>query len=210
MTNANKTIYIDVEQMKGAIGFIFGKGQEVVYTGKIIEPMSISNKKERVYGILADSFDVNFIFEKNVLKHDFYPVPKLTVFAVDSCGGCFCTTNNNMSMKEECADIYYIDKNLKCIFLASNLNRFMSMLVFCASWREDYNIDTAIKTQISTAENEYLIEYLKLKNLPLQNKVDTAIVIYPSFEDAKKYIEFYNVTELLAKMDRLEQETNDL
>jgi len=209
-------VYIDIEQPRfqngaGAFGIIVtndGLQQDVIYTGKSVLSMPVSNKIETSYQILADEYNVCFIFDDNIPKLQFYPVPQLLIFAIDSLGGCFVSTNTAMDIKEEDAPIYYIDNNLRVFYLSSNLLRFLEIVVFCPMWKEKLGL-TCDSMLFAKQGQEHLIRTLNLQNnnvaFGLNEENTDNIVIYPTFDEAKKEIPFYDVENIITQLKSLTQ-----
>ena len=197
-------VYINAEQeclKNGAVGVLIadekGKQKEIVFTGKIISTMSIKEKNEKVYQILAEEYDVCFIFDDNVPNIDFYPVPKLEIFAYDSFDGYFCSTSNDLNINEKDAPIYYVDKILNCYYLTSNLREFFELITYNPLWKKELFGYDILHTK-SQENKQYLIDILNLYegNCRKEIKIDKSIIMYKSFEDAKKVISFYDLTEI--------------
>lgn len=202
-------VYIDVEQVcfkNGAIGIILadenGKQKEIVFTGKIVSSMSVKEKSEKVYQILAEEYDVCFIFDDNIPNIDFYPVPKLEIFAHDSFDGYFCTNSSHFSIKEKDAPIYYVDKMLNSYYLAPNLLEFIGLILNKPPWKKEFfGFD---RLQIKSQENkQYIVDRLNIYDGCYKKEIfmDKSIKIYKSFEDAKKVISFYDLTEMIERLD---------
>lgn len=200
----SETIYIDMEQsyFHNRAGAFFivdnnGKPCEIVYTGKTYLPMSACYKKEKVYQILADEFDVRFIFEDNIPRFNFYPIPRLEIFAADSIGGCFGAIKNPVAFEEDDSPIYYISSD-KPIYIAPNLKEFIQLIVFCADWRK--SIASSYNKSGNIIAKDYLIDTLKLKENVHNREGDINknkdLQIYNSFEEANKHIEFYDISKL--------------
>lgn len=202
-------VYIDVEQecfKNGAIGVIFadekGKQKEIVLTGKIVSSMSVKEKSEKVYQILAEEYDVCFIFDDNIPNVDFYPVPKLEIFAYDSFDGYFCTTSSHFSINEKDAPIYYVDKMLNSYYLASNLLEFIELILNKPSWKKEFlGFD---RLQIKLQENkQYIVDRLNLYDSCYKKEIlmDKSIKMYKSLEEAEKVISFYDLTEMIERLE---------
>lgn len=168
------------------------KQQDIIYAGKFVLPMPISDRAE--ISLFSDEYDVCFIFDDNIPNLQFYPVPQLFIFAIDSFGGCFASTNIEMNI-EKTAPIYYIEKNFKAHYLSPSLKKFLELVVFNPLWKKELNLPGKINLNISKQRQEYLISKLNLQNsdtiLDL-NKPTTSIKIYSSFDEAKKEIQFFN------------------
>lgn len=199
--NREGTIYMDIEKIRlqdRAAAFYIqedqGQMQNVIYTGKIISAMPIQEKTEKVYEILANDYDVHFIFEDSLPDLSFYPVPMLEIFAVDSFDGCFGTTCSGMSILDQNALIYYIDKNLKSYYLAENLREFISIIVSDLKWRKRLGLEFISELSVSRASKDYLTHMLGLKRLEDLNhwkkEMEERVMIFSSYNEAAKVIDF--------------------
>lgn len=207
IVSSDEKIYIDIEQIllkDGAFGVaIIGensKSKEIIYTGKILSSMPISEKaEERAYKILDDDYDICFIFDDNIPNIDFYPVPKLEIFAFDSYNGFFCSANDS---SEEDAQIYYIDKSLNIYYLASNIHEFIRLCIYNPEWKNKLFKHDLIKEK-ADENKQYIIDKLKLSDISYKKEIeiDKSIKIYNSFEDAKKEISFYDLSEIKNKLE---------
>lgn len=201
MLNREGTIYMDIEKIRlqdRAAAFYFrenqGQMQNVIYTGKIISAMPIQEKAEKAYEILANDYDVHFIFEDSLPDLSFYPVPMLEIFAVDSCDGCFGTTCSGMSILDQNAPIYYIDKNLKSYYLAENLREFISIMVSDLKWRKRLGLELASVLNVSKGGKDYLTHILGLKHMEdldhREKEIEERVMIFSSYAEAAKFIDF--------------------
>ncbi len=204
---SEEKIYIDAEQIglkNGTFGVIIsdenGKPKEIVYTGKILTSMPISEKtKERAYKILAEDYDICFIFDDNIPNIDFYPVPKLEIFAFDSYNGFFCSANDS---SEKNAQIYYIDESLNIYCLASNIHEFIRLCIYNPEWKNKLFKHDLIKER-ADENKQYLVDKLKLSDINYKEEIEIekSIKIYNSFEEAKKEISFYDLSEIKNKLE---------
>ena len=80
-----RKVYLDRTQMKTCTG-IFLKDAEVILTGTTVYAMPVKDKNEE-YQRFAKEYDIHFIFEDDVPAVDFYTVPMVEIFALDSAGG---------------------------------------------------------------------------------------------------------------------------
>lgn len=200
----SESIYIDMEQSffknkmsASSIGII---GEEVIYTGKTIHPMPSLYKKEKAYQILADEFDVKFIFDDDIPEFHFYPIPCLEILAIDSRGGCIGSSNNLVSLDEDYAPIYYISNENKPFYIASNLKEFLRLIVFCTDWKKYIDSTYSRTHNISKEAKDYLIDTLKLKEYlhdwePCYLK-NQDLQIYNSIDEAKQYFRFYDLSNV--------------
>lgn len=205
----NKIVYIDIEQLQReyggvpGIGIIGGAGetQAPVCSGKIIMSMPASDRREKAYQILADEYDIRFIFDDEIPNLEFYPVPNLAVFAVDSMGGCFGSTNLAVDMAEKQAPIYYVNRELHCHRLASDMREFIQLIVFRTDWKKGLADVGLSAVKPSSAGEDYLIRALNLKrnNAGSYDVQETEgdIRIYPSLEAARQVLAFFDLNGML-------------
>jgi len=116
-----KKLYFDQPQPDGCIG-IFLSDAQAIRAGVSISSMSVKHKNSE-YRFFADAYDIRFIFDDDVPAIDFYAVPHVEIFAVDSRGGYFCMPG--AADFESGAPVYYIDKQKKCFLLADNGQNFL-------------------------------------------------------------------------------------
>lgn len=211
MSMEEKILYIDVEQLYrrygGVPGFCItndlGKAQEPVCTGKVILSMTVTEKQEKAYQILAEEYDVRFIFDDAIPKLEFYPIPQLGIFAIDSLGGCFGSTNVVVDISEENAPIYYVNNELQYYYLAANLLAFIQLVVFQPEWKKGIVKDGYLAVDPSLEGKVYLLNALNLNRdnvaLNADKEIKNTIIIYQSFEEAKKVMTFYDIKEVGAR-----------
>jgi len=204
-----KTFYIDIEQLSQSyggvpgIGVINGKGEalKLVCAGKTILSMPASDRHEKAYQVLAEEYDVRFIFDDEIPKPEFYPIPQLGIFAVDSLGGCFGSTNVAVDISEEEAPVYYINNELQCYRLAANMLGFIQLIVFRPDWKNGLAKDVFLAAGPSPGGKEYLVKALNLKRnntAPYGVKdIKDEVVIYPSLEASQKEVVFYDIGDIL-------------
>lgn len=174
----------------------------VIYAGKVMNPMPVTDRKEKSYHILAKYYDIHFIFEDQAPAPEFYPVPSLELFAFDSEDGYFGATS--FPELDGKAPVYYIDHALHCYYLGGNLREFLSMAVFYPDWKKRFrtiapenSCQPEHKTECSLEDRNYLIERLQLRcrNFPDTEHIPehAEIKIYASIHDAKMEIEFLKI-----------------
>lgn len=209
MSIDDKTLYIDVEELhqryEGAIGLCItddsGKEQVPIFTGKVILSMPVKDKQEKAYEILAEEYDVRFIFDNAIPELKFYPIPQLNIFAIDSLGGCFASTNAAVDVSQNNAPIYYVNKELQCYCLAENLLSFIHLIVFQPDWKKGLVKDGDLTMAPSLEGKEYLIDTLKIDRDQVASGAEIelaeTITIFESFKAAKKVIAFFDISELV-------------
>lgn len=89
----------------------------------------------------AEEYDIHFVFEDNVPKIDFYTVPMVEIFAVDSDGGYIVSVGQSTDLQED-IPICYIDADKRCYLIAENGKEFL-MNVY--QWKEQLTPCTNIE-----------------------------------------------------------------
>lgn len=112
-----KKVYLDKSKKNMCIS-VFLKDVEVVLAGTKVSAMSVKHKNNE-YKKFAEVYDIHFIFEDNVPKIDFYTIPKVDIFAIDSAGG-YIGSFGQVTDLEADVPICYIDAEKKCYLIASN------------------------------------------------------------------------------------------
>lgn len=105
-------VYCDCTNEPGCVGVLLGREIEVVFTGT---QLHIEAAKYRTLPLalrLAQECDLHFWFSDEQPELPFYTVPKTEVFAHDSRGGFFVTTEH--AALDWSAPLYYIDPMLVC------------------------------------------------------------------------------------------------
>lgn len=130
-----KKVYLNVEsgKFKNTIGVSLKRdGKEILagWAGKNFAP-SVMTCEENGFTSLQRKRGVFLIWEGNIPKLDFFPVPSLTLFARDHAGGFFAYAEKN---GEDA--VYYISEKLECWYLAKNIREFVQMTVFEPNWKE--------------------------------------------------------------------------
>ncbi len=121
-----KRIYFDSEKI-GKVPEI--EGYAVSPAGKGFAPF-VMTCEENGFTSFQRKRGVYLIFEGNIPKLDFYPVPKLTLFAHDGEGGYFTHAGKGLD-----SPIYYISKELECWALAGDFRTFVQTVVFEPDWK---------------------------------------------------------------------------
>lgn len=118
-----RKVYLDTTQTDMCIS-IYVNDAEVVLAGASVNTMSVKHKNSE-YQKFAEKYDVHFIFADDVPKVDFYTVPLVDIFAVDSAGG-YVGSVGQLTDLEADIPICYIDAEKKCYLIATNGNDFLS------------------------------------------------------------------------------------
>ena len=118
-----KKVYLDTTQSNMCMS-VFVKDAEVVLAGTTINAMSIKHKNDE-YKRFAEEYDIHFIFEDDVPKVDFYTIPMVDIFAVDSFGGYIGSIGQRADLQQD-IPICYVDCEKKCYLIAENGAEFLS------------------------------------------------------------------------------------
>lgn len=131
---------------------VFMKDTQLIPAGASVYSMPVSLKNE-VYEKFAREFDVHFIFDDQIPGIDFYAVPFLSIFAVDSSGGMF-TSVGSLTDFESDAKIVYIAPDRKIYHLADNGKEFIESI---ALWRENMKpfSEAELFRDVSHAKEKY-------------------------------------------------------
>ena len=118
-----KKVYLDTTHANMCIGAIVSDS-EVVLAGASVNAMSVKHKNSE-YQRFAEEYDIHFIFKDNVPAIDFYTIPMVEVFAVDSVGGYIGSIGQHTDLEAD-IPICYIDSEKRCYLIAANGNDFLS------------------------------------------------------------------------------------
>lgn len=124
-----KKLYIDKIENSGCFS-IFVKDAEVNWVGATVYSMSIKHKNSE-YQRYATDYDIHFIFDDNIPSLNFYTIPLIDIFAVDSEGGYMGSLGEVINLEGD-APICYIDKDCNCFLIAKNGKEFLNN---AASWK---------------------------------------------------------------------------
>ena len=120
-----KKVYIDKSSVPGPAS-IWIKDAKVIWAGAVISSMSIKHKNED-YKKVALEHDVHFIFDDEIPVVDFYTVPLVDIFAMDSTGGYIGSIGEAAYFGSN-ATICYISPQKECFFIAKNFSEFINHL----------------------------------------------------------------------------------
>lgn len=134
-----KKVYLDTTQANMCIS-VFVNDAEVVLAGTPVNAMPVKHKGYE-YQRYADEYDINFIFEDNVPKIDFYTIPMVDIFAIDSVGGYIGSIGKPTDLEAN-IPICYIDSEKKCYLIATNGNDFLCK---AHQWKEQLTPYTDIE-----------------------------------------------------------------
>lgn len=117
-----RKIYLDETEASSCMS-VFVKDAELIKAGTTIYAMQVKDKNSE-YQRYAAEYDIHFIFKDNVPAIEFYTIPQVDIFAVDSEGG-FIGSVGALTDFESDASICYIDKNKKCYLIANDGREFL-------------------------------------------------------------------------------------
>ncbi len=160
--------------------------------GKYIMPSYMDCSLTSVDSMFARFYDFHQAFHKELPQFSFYPVPELLIFAIDSHGGAFVSTNPQ-AKHPDCtqADIYYLDAQKRLYFLAENMQDFFSLLIFCPDFKQQLGLADIPTPQPDPKGRALLIERYDLHPQALpQTEKNPAIRFFSSFEEAKQHLDF--------------------
>lgn len=123
------TMYLDMTE--NSCTSVFIKDTKIAPAGTTIYSMPVKDKNDE-YDLLADKYDIHFIFDDNIPIIDFYSIPRIDIMATDSSGG-FIGTLGELSNLNGDAKICYIDAAKKCFVIALNFRDLMNNL---SDWKE--------------------------------------------------------------------------
>ena len=106
------------------------KDAEVIWAGATIYSMPVKHKNQE-YQRFADEYDIHFIFDDNIPALDFYTVPLVEIFAVDSNGGYLGSVGEGIDLDGN-APICYIDKEHNCYLIVNKSKDFLNHV---ANWK---------------------------------------------------------------------------
>ena len=122
-----RKVYLDTTQSNMYIS-VFVNDAEVVLAGTPVNAMSVENKKSE-YLRFAEEYDIQFIFADNVPKVDFYSVPMVDVFAMDSVGGYLGSIGQHTDFEQD-IPICYVDADKNCYLIAKSGTEFLSKVQY--------------------------------------------------------------------------------
>jgi len=131
---------------------VFIKDAQAFPAGVSVYAMPVS-QKNGAYEKFAKDFDVHFIFSDHVPEVDFYAVPFLSIFAVDSAGGMLSSVGALADFESD-AKIVYIAPDRTIYLAADNGKEFIRNM---ASWKENLKPFSEVELfrDISQAKEKY-------------------------------------------------------
>lgn len=154
--------YVDATQLNcGAICSDY----DLILAGTTFASMPDSVNDD-TYRLLADQYDIRFIFDRNVPKVNFYAVPRIDIFATDSNNGYWGTVGDSTGVENISAPICYINNQKEVFIVAENLKNFI-----------------------------FPIDSINERKFKMMNKTDS-VVLYSSKNDAEKAVKFIEIPRL--------------
>lgn len=151
--------YFDMSDNTGCIGFI-ATDVEVIPAGTTVYTMAIQDKNAE-YQKYSNECDIHFVFEDNIPIIDFYTVPWVDVFAIDSLGGLLGTIGNRTDL-DAAAPICYINKTGTCSLVADNLRNLLQLLVRGNKWKTIMTPYDGVVFYKSREEAQRALDFLSL------------------------------------------------
>lgn len=123
--------------------------------GATVNAMSVKHKNNE-YQKFAEEYDIHFIFVDNVPKVDFYTVPMVDIFAVDSAGGYIGSVGQPTDLEAD-IPICYIDIEKRCYLIAGNGKELLNKV---HQWKEQLtpytNIEFFESFEMAKEKHEFL------------------------------------------------------
>lgn len=148
-----RTVYYDMNDIGvGAVG-VFLRDAKVMPAGVTVTAAPVRERGEAAYAEYAQK-DVHFIFSDDVPAIDFYPLPRLDVFA-RTADGLLATLGESSDVDGE-APIVLIDSE-KRVYRAA---KHMMDLLTSSNWKDGICSETGVKLYAdraaAEAENEFV------------------------------------------------------
>lgn len=145
--------YLDATEA-GCTG-VWLKDTEIIPAGTTVYSMSVKHKNEE-YERFAKEYDIHFIFEDNIPVINFYTIPRVDIFAMDSKGGYIGTVGKLTDLESD-APICYIAKDKECYIITENGAKFLEL---ASKWQENLTaydgIDFYASKEAAMQENAFL------------------------------------------------------
>lgn len=177
---AKKIVYYDGETQEKAPII---EECNVFPAGKRFDPF-VMTCEENGFTALQRKRGIYLIFEGNLPRLEFYPVPRLVLFAHDGENGYFAHGGKGLD-----SPIYFISKDLECWYLAESFYAFVQMIVFEPDWKERI---TGKKTEKNETEEERLALGMqfgfseKMEDHAEKIHRETAFEIFENIEKARE------------------------
>ena len=108
--------------MDGCVG-VFVRDAEVIQAGTTVYSMPESLWND-TYDRWAEEYDIRFIFGEEYPRPEFYAVPRLDVFALDSRGGWIGTIGGTCDLQGEML-VAYVDREGRAFRIADSGPEFL-------------------------------------------------------------------------------------
>ena len=159
-----KKVYFDKTKNNMCIS-VYMKDTEIIPAGALVNTMSIKHKNSE-YQRFADEYDIHFIFEDDVPKVDFYTIPMVDIFAVDSNGGYIGSVGQATDLQGD-IPICYIDTERNCYLIAGNGKEFLAKV---QHWKKDLVPYDDIEFLESLEEAQEKYEFVEIDNIITNNE----------------------------------------
>ena len=154
-----KKVYVDKNEMPGATS-LWMKDVEIEWAGVVVYSMSVEDKDEN-YQRYEEQYDIQFIFDDKQPNIDFYTVPMVEIFAIDSEGGYIGSVGESVDY-ESTAPICYINKNKECYLIAEN---FKYLIDNPENWKQKMQPYYEIEIFSSKEDAEKNFEFLDVNQM---------------------------------------------
>jgi len=146
-----RKVYLDTTQADMCIS-VYVNDAEVVLAGTTVNSMSVKHKNSE-YQRFAEEYDIHFIFEDNIPKINFYTVPMVDIFAVDSAGGYIGSVGQSTDLQKD-IQICYINGDKKCFLIAERGKDFIDNV---HQWKEQLTPYTNVEffETLEVAQEKY-------------------------------------------------------
>ena len=153
-----QNIYIDAATTMGAIG-VCAKDTNVIRVGATVYSMDKADNNSE-YERYAKEYDIHFIFD-DIPVLNFFAVPQVDVFALDSDGGFIGTVGQQTDFESDAA-ICYISKTRETFFIADNGKSFIEI---ADSWKNELKPYDKIVFYKSKEEAKKNIEIVEMPDI---------------------------------------------
>ena len=175
-----RKIYIDRNSVPGPTS-VWIKDAEVIWAGAVLSSMNVKHKNED-YKKIASKHDVHFIFDDEIPVVDFYTVPLVDIFAMDSTGGYIGSIGEAAYFGSN-ATICYISPQKECFFIADNFSEFINHLNVWNEHMVPYN-ELEFFCSKEDAENKY--EFLDMSEFTRIDRIMHMEKCFDELLDAQK------------------------
>ena len=175
-----KKVYIDRNSVLGPTS-VWIKDAEVLWAGAVLSSMSVKHKNED-YKKITSKHDVHFIFDDEIPVVDFYTVPLVDIFAMDSTGGYIGSIGEAAYFGSN-ATVCYISPQKECFFIAKNFSEFINHLNVWNEHMVPYN-ELEFFCSKEDAENKY--EFLDMSEFTRIDRIMHMEKCFDELLDAQK------------------------